>query len=99
MLRLQRRFVFELDPVVLRSVRDVINENTDLSLAVVAHSGPLSDESFEESLAASQEQAQEVKQMLTDMGADTRNLTAFGAGAVAPVSGSSSIRFELVKLN
>ncbi len=99
MLRLQRRFVFDLQIETLNAVRDVINENPDLTLAVVAHSGSLLNESLDESVSAAQARAEEVKETLTNMGANTRNLAAFGAGPTAPLSAANPDRYELVKLN
>ena len=98
-LRLQRRFVFDVTPEMLGEIRDVINANLDLDLALVAHSGPLTDETLEESLTRTEARAEEVKSMLTDMGADTRSLDAIGAGPSAPIARSDGDRLELVKLN
>lgn len=99
MLRLQRRFVFSLDSEMLAAMREVINQNSDFSLAVVAHTGPIENEGLEQSLARSEARAEEVKQMLADIGANTENLTTFGAGPMSPISRSNTERLELVKLN
>jgi hypothetical protein len=99
MLRLQRRFVFDVEPTNLAAVRDVINEHPEFSLAVVAHAGTDIEESYDVSVARTQKYAQEVKDLLTEMGADTRNVRAVGAGPIAPVERAQSDRLELVKLN
>lgn len=99
MLRLQRRFVFDATPEMLGEVRDVINANMDLDLALVAHSGPLDEQTLETSIQETEARAEEVKAILTDMGADTRNLSTIGAGPTAPIARSDGNRLELVKLN
>lgn len=99
MLRLQRRFVFDDKPATLNAVRDAINANPEFSLAVVAHSGAPSSESYEESVARTERRAIEIRQLLTEMGADTRNVLAIGIGPASPVERSQADRLELVKLN
>lgn len=99
MLRLQRRFVFDVEPDNLAVVRDVINEHSEFSLAIVAHAGTDIEESYEVSVARTQQYAEEVKALLTEMGANTRNVRAVGAGPIAPVERAQADRLELVKLN
>lgn len=99
MLRLQRRFVFDANNEMLAAIRDVINANSDLMLAIVAHSPPLKTESLDESIDASASRASDLKRRLTEMGADTSKLQALGAGPMAPISRINSERYELVKLN
>lgn len=99
MLRLQRRFVFDDTPAMLAVVRDVVNENSDFHLAVVAHAGPLTDDTLEGSVKKTTALAEQIKQKLTEMGADTSKLSAIGAGPTAPTARANGKRLELVKLN
>lgn len=100
-LRLQRRFVLasESDQDAMSAVRDVINEDEWKRLAIVAHDALEPNESIEAARKRTELRAVAVKSTLEDMGADTRKLTAIGAGPIAPIDRSNRRRLELVLLD
>ena len=97
MLKLQGRFVFTAEPQILEAIRDAVNEDSLLELALVAHS-PLRDgESFDAGLERTQRKASATKAILAEMGTDSGRIRAFGAGPIAPALQAQ--RLELVRLN
>ena len=99
-LRLQGRFVIDADlnQQVMSALRDALNEASWKSVALVAHDALQANETIEAAQARTKERADAVKSMLEEMGADTENLVAIGAGPISPIDRSNRIRLELVLL-
>ncbi len=97
-LRLLGKYSFQADASeeMLTAIVDTINANADRHLALVAHDSLRSGESVDAGIERTKQVAETLKSRLIEMGAADADLSAYGAGPIAPVDMTRTRRIELV---
>lgn len=97
-LRLQNRYVIDFNPdaQALALLGEVMSNAQNDRVALVVHASVLPGESFDAGVARTQSHADGLVAKLEEMGVDTRNIQAFGAGASMPLDKTD--RVELVEI-
>ncbi|HIG40519.1 MAG: DUF4892 domain-containing protein [bacterium] len=97
-LQLLGKYSFRVDASeeMLTAIIDTINANAYRRLALVAHDNLQSGESVDAGIERTKQVAETLKSRLIEMGMADVDLSAYGAGPIAPIDLTRTSRIELV---